>query len=153
MIINPEHVPSRTGSNYPEQFKTLVTGRVKQRLGDAAGLKNFGVNLVKLSPGSRSALRHWHTRQDEFIYVLEGEIALVTDEGSQILKPGMAAGFPSGEANGHHLINQTDTLAVYLEIGDRTPDDEVNYPDDDLIAKASSGSWTFWHKDNTPYRA
>jgi uncharacterized cupin superfamily protein len=153
MIINPEHVPNRTGSNYPDRFKALVAGRVKQRLGDAAGLKNFGVNLVKLSPGSRSALRHWHTRQDEFIYVLEGEIALITDEGTQILTPGMAAGFPSGEANGHHLINQTDTLAVYLEIGDRTPNDEANYPDDDLIAKEGSGGWTFWHKDNTPYES
>jgi uncharacterized cupin superfamily protein len=151
MIINPEHVPSKATSNYPEQFKALVARRVKQRLGDAAGLKNFGVNLVKLAPGSRSALRHWHVRQDEFIYVLEGEIALVTDEGTQILTSGMAAGFPSGEENGHHLINQTDTLAVYLEIGDRTPDDEVNYPDDDLIAKASSEGWTFWRKDNTPY--
>jgi uncharacterized cupin superfamily protein len=153
MIINPEHVPSRKGSNYPEQFKALVAGRIKQRLGDAAGLTNFGVNLVKLAPGSRSALRHWHARQDEFIYVLEGEIALITDEGTQILKSGMAAGFPSGEANGHHLINQTDTLAVYLEIGDRTPNDEVYYPDDDLIAKSSADGWTFWHKDNTPYES
>nr|WP_254658076.1 cupin domain-containing protein [Pleurocapsa sp. PCC 7327] len=102
MIIDPKDVPERRGSNYPEQFKSLVAGRVKKRLGNVAKLKNFGVNLVKLKPGSRSALRHWHTKQDEFIYILEGEATLVTNAGEQILRSGMAAGFPAGEANGHH---------------------------------------------------
>jgi uncharacterized cupin superfamily protein len=151
MIIQPQDVPERTGSSYPEPFKPRVAGRIKQRLGDATGLKNFGVNLVKLEPGSQSALRHWHLRQDEFIYVLEGELTLVTNAGAQVLTAGMAAGFPAGEADGHHLINHTETIAVYLEVGDRTPNDEVDYPDDDLIAQFSSNGWLFTHQDGTPY--
>lgn len=110
MIINPENIPDKTSSNYPEQFKSLVAGRSKKRLGDAAGLQNFGVNLVKLAPGSCSALRHWHTKQDELIYVLEGEITLVTNQGKQTLTPGMAAGFPSGVADGHHLIDRKSVV-------------------------------------------
>ncbi|MGL5065457.1 MAG: cupin domain-containing protein [Microcoleus sp.] len=151
MIINPENVPDSAGSNYPQQFKALVAGRVKKRLGNAAGLQNFGVNLVKLAPGSCSALRHWHTRQDEFIYVLEGEVTLVTNSGEEVLKPGMAAGFPAGEANGHHLVNRTNSDVVYLEMGDRTPGDSANYPDDDLVAKASDNGWTFTHKNGDSY--
>ncbi|HEY9634394.1 MAG TPA: cupin domain-containing protein [Coleofasciculaceae cyanobacterium] len=153
MVINPQDVPDRTSSNYPEQFKPLVAGRVKKRLGDAAGLKNFGVNLVKLEPGSYSALRHWHNSQDEFIYILEGELTLVTNAGERILKPGMAAGFPAAQADGHHLINRSDGVAVYLEVGDRTPHDLVTYPDDDLIAKDESGSWVFTHTDGSPYQS
>jgi uncharacterized cupin superfamily protein len=151
MIINPENIPDKTGSNYPEQFKHLVAGRSKKRLGDAAGLKNFGVNLTKLAPGSCSALRHWHTKQDEFIYVLSGELTLVTDEGEQILTAGMAAGFPAGFADGHHLINRSTSEAVYLEIGDKTPNDEVTYPDVDLVAKDSPNGWVFTHKDGSLY--
>lgn len=151
MLIDPQNIPDRKGSNYPEQFKPLVAGRIKKRLGDAAGLKNFGVNLVKLEPRSCSALRHWHTLQDEFIYILEGEVTLVTNAGEQILKPGMAAGFPAGEENGHHLINRSNAVVVYLEIGDRTRNDTVIYPDDDLIAKDNSGVWVFAHKDGSPY--
>ena len=104
-MIDPQTIPNKTGSNYPELFKPLVQGRVKQRLGDAAGLQNFGVNLVRLAPGSCSALRHWHTHQDELIFVLEGDITLVTDAGEQVLQPGMAAGFPAGAADAHHLVN------------------------------------------------
>ncbi|MBE9049621.1 cupin domain-containing protein [Nostocales cyanobacterium LEGE 11386] len=152
MIINPENVPSRRTSNYPEEFKPLVMGRVKQALGNAAGLKNFGVNLVTLAPGSCSALRHWHTKQDEFIYVIEGEVTLITNAGAQILTPGMMAGFPSGEEDGHQLVNRSSEVVVYLEIGDRTPEDEVYYPDDDLIAKASTdGHHIFTHKDGALY--
>jgi uncharacterized cupin superfamily protein len=151
MIIDPENVPERIGSNYPQQFKSVVAGRVKKRLGDAAGLQNFGVNLVKLAPGSCSALRHWHTRQDELIYVLEGEVTLVTNAGEQVLKPGIVAGFPAGDADGHHLVNRTNSDVVYLEIGDRTADDSANYPDDDLIAKASDGGWIFTHKNGEIY--
>ncbi|MGK7896922.1 MAG: cupin domain-containing protein [Xenococcus sp. (in: cyanobacteria)] len=103
MIINPEQVPEKKGTNYPEAFKHLVSGRTKKRLGDAAGLKNFGVNLVTLEPGSCSSIRHWHLRQDEFIYIIEGPITLVTDEGEEILQTGAMAGFPAGEANGHHV--------------------------------------------------
>lgn len=151
MLINPENIPEKTSSNYPEQFKSLVAGRFRKRLGDAAGLKNFGVNLTKLTPGSCSALRHWHTGQDEFIYVLEGEVTLVTNDGEQTLTPGMAAGFPAGVADGHHLINHSNSIAVYLEIGDRTPDDEVGYPDVDLVAKLSYNGLVFTHKDGSLY--
>ena len=101
MIVNPENVPDSTGSNYPQQFKSAVAGRVKKRLGNAAGLVNFGVNLVRLAPGSCSALRHWHSRQDELVYVLEGEVTLISNSGEQVLQPGMAAGFPAGDADGH----------------------------------------------------
>lgn len=153
MLINPENIPEKISSNYPEQFKTLVAGRYRKRLGDAAGLKNFGVNLTKLAPGSCSALRHWHTKQDEFIYVLSGELILVTDEREQILTAEMAAGFPAGVANGHHLINRSNSDAVYLEIGDRTPNDEVNYPDVDLVAKDSPNGWLFTHKDGSLYKS
>lgn len=152
MIINPEDVPEIRSSTYPEQFKALVAGRVRKRLGDAAGLRNFGVNLVKLEPGSCSALRHWHSSQDEFVYILEGELTLVTNAGEQTLKPGMAAGFPAKEADGHHLLNRSNAVAIYLEIGDRTPDDIVTYPDCDLIAN-DSGSRVFTHKDGSPYES
>jgi uncharacterized cupin superfamily protein len=151
MIIDPKNVQENTGSAYPKKFKSVVAGRVKKRLGNAAGLKNFGVNLVKLTPGSCSALRHWHTRQDELIYVLEGEITLVTNAGEQVLKPGIAAGFPAGEADGHHLVNRTDSDVIYLEIGDRTSGDSANYPDDDLIAKTGDNGWIFTHKNGDIY--
>ena len=153
MIVNPENVPESTGSNYPQQFKSAVAGRVKKRLGDAAGLQNFGVNLVRLAAGSCSALRHWHSCQDEFIYVLEGEVNLVTNSGEQVLKSGMAAGFPAGDADGHHLVNRTDYDVVYLEIGARTSGDSANYPDDDLIAKASEKGWIFTHKNGELYES
>lgn len=151
MIINPENIPNKTSSNYPEQFKPLVAGRSKKRLGDSTGLKNFGVNLVKIAPGSCSALRHWHTKQDEFIYVLSGEITLVTNAGKQILTAGMAAGFTAGVADGHHLINCSNAVSVYLEIGDRTSGDQVNYPDVDLVANDSPNGWSFTHKDGRLY--
>ena len=151
MIINPENIPQRTTSNYPEQFQPRVAGRIKQALGNAAGIKNFGVNLVQLLPGSSSSLRHWHSKQDEFIYVIEGEITLITNAGEQILTTGMMAGFPAGEASGHHLINKSNKVVVYLEVGDRTPNDEAHYPDDDLVASAGENGWIFLHKDGSRY--
>ncbi|MBW4663082.1 MAG: cupin domain-containing protein [Chroococcus sp. CMT-3BRIN-NPC107] len=151
MIINPENVINNYGSNYPEKFKPVVAGRVKKRLGNAALLQNFGVNLVELAPGSASALRHWHDKQDEFIYVLSGKITLVTEEGEETLTVGDCAGFPAGVANGHCLINRSQEIATYLEIGDRTPNDKVTYPDDDLIAENGSTGWIFSHKDGTMY--
>ncbi len=151
MIINPEEVPIQNSSNYPDEFKSIVAGRFRQRLGNFAGLNNFGVNLVKLSPGSASALRHWHSHQDEFIYVVEGELILINDEGEEVLTPGMAAGFPANEANGHHLVNRSSQDAVYLEVGDRTANDIANYPDNDLIAKSADDgkSFIFTRKDGT----
>ncbi|BAY86182.1 hypothetical protein NIES267_56880 [Calothrix parasitica NIES-267] len=153
MIINPEEVPIQNSTNYPDEFKSIVAGRFRQRLGNFAGLTNFGVNLVKLTPGSASALRHWHSSQDEFIYIVEGELTLITDAGEEILTPGMAAGFPKNEANGHHLVNRSTQDAVYLEVGDRSNNDTAYYPDEDLIAKPSDDgkSTIFTRKDGTSY--
>jgi uncharacterized cupin superfamily protein len=149
--IDPQTVVAAVGSNYPDAFKPRVAGRAKRKLGDALGLKNFGVNLTTIKPGAASALRHWHLKQDEFVYILEGELVLVTDAGEQTLTAGMAAGFPAGKADGHHLVNRSQRDAVYLEVGDRTPGDGAHYPDDDLVALAVPGGWTFTHKDGRPY--
>jgi uncharacterized cupin superfamily protein len=149
--IDPATVKAIAGSNYPEQFKPGVAGRSKQRLGDALGLKNFGVNLTAIKPGSASALRHWHSSEDEFIYVLRGELVLVTEGGEQVLTAGMAAGFPAGKADGHCLVNRSAGDAAYLEVGDRRSDDSVAYPDDDLEGRATASGRKFFHKDGTPY--
>jgi len=127
-------------------------GREKRALGNVFGLSNFGVNLTRLAPGAQSALRHSHTRQDEFVYVLQGHPTLITDEGRTPLAPGMCAGFKAGDGNGHHLINESAADVVYLEVGDRTAGDEGSYPDDDLKAlMQADGNWAFVHKDGTPY--
>ena len=152
MIIDLSQVTISQGTGYPQAFKAAVAGRTRQRLGNAAGLTNFGVNLTTLAPGAQSALRHWHSRQDEFIYVVSGELTLVTDAGETLLAPGMMAGFPAGVADGHHLINRSDAIATYLEIGDRTPDDQAEYPDDDLLALSKpEGGYYFTHRNGQPY--
>lgn len=151
MILDPNDVPAIARSVYPAPFQPLIQGRLKQRLGQAAGLTNFGANRVTLLPGGISALRHWHARQDEFIYVLSGELTLVTEAGEQVLTPGMAAAFPAGEANGHQLVNRSTEPACYLEVGDRTPGDTVTYPDHDLLAQDGPGGWVFSHRDGRPY--
>lgn len=138
-------------SNYPEPFAARMTRREKRPLGDLFGLSNFGVNLTRLAPGGVSALRHAHTLQDEFIYVLAGHPVLHSDEGRTQLSPGMCAGFKAGTGNGHCLVNESDDDVVYLEIGDRTPGDEGSYPDDDLMARLIEGQWLFFHKDGAPY--
>ena len=149
--LDPATVEPVIGSNYPAQFKPGVAGRSKRILGDALGLKNFGVNLTTVKAGSASALRHWHTREDEFIYIVSGELALVTDAGEQLLTAGMAAGFPAGKADGHCLVNRTDCDAVYLEVGDRKAEDEARYPDVDLDRRNTPAGRTFCRKDGTPY--
>jgi uncharacterized cupin superfamily protein len=136
-------------SNYPEPFASRMRGRQKRPLGDLFGLSNFGVNLTRLPPSSVSALRHAHSRQDEFIYVLQGRPTLVTDQGETLLSPGMCAGFKAGTGNAHHLINRSDEDVVYLEVGDRTPGDEGTYPDDDLKATLVDGAWRFTRKDGS----
>ncbi|MEM9003717.1 MAG: cupin domain-containing protein [Cyanobacteria bacterium P01_F01_bin.86] len=151
MIIDLAAVPKRTGSSYPQPFLDQVKGRIKQRVGDAAGLKNFGVNWVILDPGSASALRHWHEQQDEFVYVVSGELTLITNDGENLLTAGMMAGFPAGESNGHHLLNRSEQPAIYLEVGDRTFPDKVDYPDEDLQAVAENGTWQFQNKTGKPY--
>ena len=149
--LDPGEVTSATSSNYPDLFRPFVTGRNKRRLGEVLGLKNFGVNLTTLKPGAQSALRHWHRTQDEFVYVVSGELLLVTNVGEQVLHPGMCAGFPAGFMDGHCLINRSNEDASYLEVGDRAPGDHVTYPDDDLTAKLVDGQWRFQRKDGTAY--
>ncbi len=149
--LDPGTVPVTKGADYPAPFAGTVSDREKRALGDALGLANFGVNLVRLPPGTPSTQRHWHSRQDEFVYVLEGELVLVTDGGEQLLSPGMAAGFPAGVADGHVLINRTERDAVYLEVGDRSAGDEVDYPDIDLLVRWIDGAEKYVHKDGTPY--
>ncbi|MCW5711975.1 cupin domain-containing protein [Shinella sp.] len=142
--------PRSKPSNYPPQFAERMKGRLKRQLGDLFGLTNFGVNLTTLEPGAVSALQHRHSRQDEFVYILEGEAVLVSGDEIVTLKPGMCAGFP---ANGrsHHLENRSDKPFLYLEIGDRTEGDKVSYPADDLTAVRESGAWRFTRKDGSPY--
>lgn len=142
--------PGRTGTNYPGVFAGRVAGRVKRPLGDLFGLTSFGVNLTTLPPGSQSALKHRHLVQDEFVFVLSGELVLAHDEGETVLTAGMCAGFPHGGMS-HHLINRSDGPATYLEIGDRLPGDGAEYPDDDLQAVRTEEGWRFTHKSGEPY--
>jgi uncharacterized cupin superfamily protein len=146
-------VPVRTKpSNYPEPFASRMAGREKRALADVFGLCNFGVNLTRLIPGAQSALRHAHSKQDEFVYILEGRPVLITDDGETQLGPGMCAGFGAGSGNAHRLVNTTDVDVVYLEVGDRSPGDAISYPDDDLKAVLGrDGTWQFVHKDGSPY--
>ena len=151
-VVAAEAAPRERSSHYPEPFASRMAGRVKRPLGDVFGLTNFGVNLTTLEPGAVSSLRHTHSRQDEFVYILEGEATLVTNDGETVLRPGMAAGFKAGSPDAHHLVNRTDRDVVYLEVGDRTDRDTVTYPDDDIrAALGSDGRWRFVHKDGRPY--
>jgi len=151
--IKALEVPPRArASSYPEAFAARVKGREKRPLGDFFGLQNFGVNLTRLAPGAQSSLRPAHTRQDEFVYILEGQPTLVTNSGEILLEPGMCAGFRAGSGDGHHLHNRTAAEVLYLEIGDRTPGDAATYPDDDLQAVlGTDGKWRYSRKDGTAY--
>jgi len=150
-IVAADAPPRTKPSNYPEPFFSRMGKRVKRPLGDLFGLTNFGVNLTRLQPGGESALLHRHSKQDEFVYIVEGEATLVTDRGEATLTPGMVAGFPAGGV-AHHLVNRTEADVVYLEIGDRTPGDEGSYPADDLEARfGDDGKWAFTRKDGTLY--
>ncbi|MHB1281748.1 MAG: cupin domain-containing protein [Acidithiobacillus sp.] len=152
ITINAAEVPPRARpSIYPEPFALRMAGREKRQLGDLFGLRNFGVNLTRLAPNTASALRHAHSKQDEFVYILQGCPTLQTDEGPIQLSPGMCAGFKAGTGHAHNLVNETAEEVVYLEIGDRTSGDEATYPDDDLQASLVDGKWQFSHKDGTPY--
>ncbi len=148
--IEPDSLPVHRGSGYPAPFDEACRERRRQRLGDAAGLSQFGVNLLRLPPGAWSSQRHWHSAEDEFVYVLEGEVVLVTDDGEETLRAGDCAGFPAGDANGHHLQNRGACEAVLLEVGSRRPDsDAVDYPDIDL--KLDPGDRGYRHRDGTRY--
>lgn len=150
-VMAAEVAPRARPSAYPAPFMPRVAGREKRQLGDVFGLKNFGVNLTRLAPKAQSALRHSHEKQDELVYILEGTPTLVSDEGHTQLRPGMCAGFRAGTGNAHHLINETERDVVYLEIGDRTPNEVATYPDDDLALVSVDGKYRYLHKDGTPY--
>jgi len=149
--IDLNNVPAVIGSGYPAPFDAPCAARARQRLGDAAELTDFGVNRLRLPPGAWSSQRHWHSAEDEFVYVLDGEVVLVTDAGEEILRAGDCAGFKAGVTDGHHLQNRSTRDAVVLEVGSRkTAEDEGDYPDIDL--RFLKGRKGYAHKDGTPFR-
>jgi len=151
LAVVAAELPERPKPNFGP-FTARLSGRQKRVLGDVFGLTNFGVNLTRLPPGAISALRHAHTRQDELVYILEGEPTLVTKAGETRLRPGMCAGFKAGTGDAHHLVNRGERDAVFIEVGDRSPGDAVAYPDDDVEAAAGpDGKYQYRHKDGTPY--
>ena len=148
--IDIESAPTRFGTGYPPPYDAPCKDRRRWKLGDAAGLTQFGVNLLRLAPGVWSSQRHWHTAEDEFTWVVSGEVVLVTDEGEQVMRAGDCAGFPAGVKNGHQFQNRSNGEAVLLEIGSRRPDEDgVDYPDIDLAL--ADGASEYQHKDGTPY--
>lgn len=149
--IDIASVPFVCGTMYPPPFHTPCLERSRQRLGDSAGLSQFGVNLLTLAPGAWSSQRHWHTHEDEFVYVLSGEVVLVTNSGEEVLRPGDCAGFKAGVADGHCLQNRTDKQAQVLEIGSRMEDDGAFYPDIDLVNPPRGEPAAYTHRDGTPY--
>jgi uncharacterized cupin superfamily protein len=145
-------LPATTGTMYPEPFRSRVLPREKRALGDAFGLSTIGVNLTILAPGKESSMRHWHEREDELVYVLEGEVVLITDDGEEILGPGMVAGFKAGISNAHQLVNRGEGPATYLEVSNRDAADWGYYPDVDMAyGKDSEGNTILVHKDGTPF--
>jgi uncharacterized cupin superfamily protein len=149
--IDVAKIPVDTRTGYPAPFDRVVVGRERKRLGNAAGLDQFGVNLTTLKPGAASALRHWHEKEDELIYMLEGEVVLIEDDGETVLKPGDAAGFKASSGDGHHLINRSNRNAVYLEIGARAKYERVDYPDVDLQVVRDDKGLRYTHKNGDPY--
>jgi uncharacterized cupin superfamily protein len=150
--FDPLGLPESNATSYPEPHRADNQRRWNRRLGDHAGLKNFGVNLTRIVPGGQSSSRHWHSRQDEFVYVLDGEVVLETDAGEEILRPGMCAGFPAGTHDGHRFLNRSSTDVLLLVVGDRTPGDEAGYPDIDMHAvMGPDGRYRFARKDGTSF--
>ena len=147
--IDPSSVPVRAGSGYPAPFDEPCAARTRRRLGNAGGLGDFGVNLMTLPPGGWSSQRHWHSHEDEFVYLLEGELALVEDGSETVLLAGDCATFPKGTGNGHHLINKSPAMAVYLEAGSRNSHDLTTCSDIDMMSSNADGR--FVHKNGAPY--
>ncbi len=147
--IDIDAAPRRQGSPYPAPFDAPCATRVRQRVGNAGGLTDFGVNLMHLPPGGWSSQRHWHSDEDEFVYVIEGELVLVENGGETVLRAGDCAAFPKNTGDGHHMINRSDATAIYLEVGSRSPDDLTVCSDIDMMSAAADGRFT--HKDGTPY--
>lgn len=144
-------VPEKSGTFYPAEFQAQCKGRHKKALGDVVGLTQFGVNITRIEPGQASALRHWHEQEDEFIYVLDGELVLAENDGETILKAGDAAGFKAGSGIAHRLINRSNRDAVYFEVGTRAKSERVHYPDVDLVMERDSYSRRYLHKDGKAY--
>ena len=149
--IDIKNVKVESATNYPAPFRAAVAGRSRKRLGNAVGLDQFGVNLSRLRPGAASSQRHWHRHEDELVYMLEGEVVLVEDGGETVLKPGDAAGWKAGVADGHCLINRSDRDAVFLEIGSRAPREVATYPDIDMRAERDDTGMRYVHKSGEPY--
>jgi uncharacterized cupin superfamily protein len=149
--IDISTVPIDASTLYPQQFRDVVRGREKQKLGNAVGLTQFGVNLTRIKPGAASALRHWHQHEDEFIYMVQGELVLVENDGEVLLKPGDAAGFKAGVDNGHCLINRSTRDALYLEVGTRASSERVDYPDVDCVLERSGAAATYKRRSGEPY--
>ena len=151
--IDTTAAPKGYGSRYPAPFDEPCKARTWLRIGDAAGLTQFGVNLVRLPPGTWSSQRHWHSHEDEFVYVVEGEVVVVTDAGEEVMRAGDSAGFKAGVKDGHHVQNRAAIAAVLLVVGSRRDEDEGAYSDIDLFVPAGhySGPVTWHHKDGTPY--
>jgi uncharacterized cupin superfamily protein len=147
--LDLDNIPKSRGTNYPPPFDQVVGARIRQRLGDAGGLTQFGVNLLQLPPGAWSAQRHWHSDEDEFVYVVAGEVVLITDAGEQLLRAGDCAAFPANVPNGHHMVNKSGAMAVCLEVGSRSGTDRVDYPDIDMLYDPEVDNYT--HRDGTPY--
>jgi len=148
--IDVEKAPVEARSGYPPPYDRLVAGRSRKRMGNAVGLDQFGVNLTTLKPGAASALRHWHELEDEFVYLVEGELVLVENDGETPLRPGDAAGFKAGVGNGHHLVNRSNRDAVYLEIGSRRAGEVAHYPDVDLAVVKTDSGYRYTRKDGSP---
>ncbi|MFM2354522.1 MAG: hypothetical protein RLZZ528_258 [Pseudomonadota bacterium] len=150
-VIDQSKIAPRTGSIYPEPFASMMQGRSSLRLGDAGGLTQFGANLVRLDPGARSSLRHWHENEDEFVMVTEGECTLIQDEGETVMRPGDCAAFPAGDSNGHCFVNRTKSAAAFLVVGTRAPREVAHYSDEDLRVEIAGGKATFTYHDGTPW--
>jgi uncharacterized cupin superfamily protein len=150
--IDIPNVKLDTFSGYPEPYRQVTIGRERKRLGNAAGLDQFGVNLCRLKPGAASSQRHWHANEDEFVYVLEGEVVLCEDGGETVLKPGDAAAWKAGAANGHCLVNRSDRDAVLIEVGTRAKAERVAYPDIDMLAQRDENGQRYIRKNGEPYR-
>jgi uncharacterized cupin superfamily protein len=150
--IDIDGLPLDTRTGYPEPYNRIVEGRSRKRLGNAAGLDQFGVNLTTLKPGAASALRHWHQQEDEFVYILQGEVVLVEDNGETVLKAGDAAGFKANSGVGHHLVNKTDRDVIYLEVGTRSKHERVEYPDADLMVVRDDKGSRYTHANGEPYK-
>lgn len=150
VIETPMDLEGRRGTVYPARYAAALDGRVKRALTGALGLTQFGVNITTLEPGSVSSQRHWHAAEDEFIYVLDGVLTLVCNDGERVLIAGMCAGFPKGDANGHQLVNKGTLPATYLEVGTRSPEDDVEYPDIDMKGIKREGTYRFTRKNGEP---